>query len=271
MEMLCICCWAAHFLSEENEKQWNWCVVRWLGCSWSCLSSGWRGIITSKIAASTQCSSQGICSLCGSNDSQSESMLSSCCGMMRNNANAFGNCVPECCVSISLITQVTKEFSHPKSKCRFSCGAEKGLVGLYQNGCIEQIYREGHKQGKLRQHYMYGASPRPCSPTSSAANPFTLAAFCRLRLLIDWLIVRFGSHFLNSQSWPSIIVCPAGKALAMLGTIFLSLTLSWTLSSHTESVLWCDINCDNFATYLTHIHVLRWTNNIDIFDEEKTK
>lgn len=38
-----------------------------------------------------------------------ECMLSSHCGMMRNNANAFGNWIPGCCVSVSLITQVTKD------------------------------------------------------------------------------------------------------------------------------------------------------------------
>ena len=45
------------FLSEETERQWKWCMVRWLGCSWPCLSSGCRGIITIETAASRHRSS----------------------------------------------------------------------------------------------------------------------------------------------------------------------------------------------------------------------
>ena len=53
-------------------------------------------------------------------------------------------------------------------------------------------------------------------------------AFCGLRLWAKWLIVRLKSHFLNSQSRPSIIVCPAGKASAALWAEWFSLFVTWS-------------------------------------------
>lgn len=47
--------------------------------------------------------------LYASNDTQSGCVLSSCCGMMRNNANAFGNCVPGYRISISRTSLAIKD------------------------------------------------------------------------------------------------------------------------------------------------------------------
>lgn len=148
-------------------------------------------------------------------------MLSSCCGMMRNNANAFGNCVPGCCVSISLITQGTKDSPTQRECVGFR-------VEKRRPWCVNiKLVILNRSAGKVTNRASLGSSicMVPFFPRPWQQILLNTAAFCRLRLSVDVIDCQVEITF-SSQSWLSIIVCPTGKAPAILKTIFLSHTLS---------------------------------------------
>lgn len=63
-----------------------------------------------------------------------ECMLSSRCGVMRNNANTFGNCVPGCCVSVSLIIQISKNTTILRGCACFHVESIKPIVLTKSSG-----------------------------------------------------------------------------------------------------------------------------------------
>lgn len=127
-----ICCRAAHFLPEVGEPV-N-VIVRWPGCSWFWLDSRWRGVITGRIAASRQCSTLEM-QFVGA----TACILSSCCAVMGNNANARILC------SNKTNNSANKDCLAPKRGRGFWCWAK---VERPHTGFVGQIWQEGRREGR---------------------------------------------------------------------------------------------------------------------------